>query len=214
MPLFVGRWPDGVADKVLAELRPRLRGRAWDVVELNARAPGSASTSITIRRCPCGSRTSRSPTPSAGARRARGARPILEGWLDVTARLLALGFVPKDPATVVTGDCLQVQNAVLDGGFADVESLIASSLLDDRALRDAVRRTVHELAVTATRLLLGLWVSTVDMRDRLPDIHAVVWNALAERLAAEAPTDERIAAILASRRPAYDALVELLEQAF
>lgn len=115
---------------------------------------------------------------------------------------------------MVTGDCLQVQNAVLDGGFADVESLIASSLLDDRALRDAVRRTVHELAVTATRLLLGLWVSTVDMRDRLPDIHAVVWNALAERLAAEAPTDERIAAILASRRPAYDALVELLEQAF
>jgi hypothetical protein len=219
MPLFVGRWPEAVTRKVLAELRPRLRGRAWDVVEQSAQA-GLGVYAYHYPTVPLRLAHIAAPDAQRGAEvRARlqrlGApRAIFDGWLGLTARLLALGFVPKDPATLVTGDCLQVQNAVLDGGFADVESLIASSLLDDRALRDAVRRTVHELALTATRLLLGLWVSTVDMRDRLPDIYALVWNALGERFAAESPNDPRIAAILLDRRPAFDALVDVFEQAF
>jgi hypothetical protein len=219
LPLFVGRWPDAVVDNVLAELRPRLRGRAWDVVELGARA-GLGVYVYYYPTVPIRLSALAAPDAARGVdvrprlTRIGGARAAVDGWLGLTARLLALGFVPKDPATLVTGDCLQVQNAVLDGGFADVESLIAASALDDRALRDAVRRTVHELALTVTRLLLGLWTSTVDMRDRLPDIYALVWNDVAERFAAEAPVDARIAAILVARRPAYDALVDLFEQAF
>src|SRR5262249_47610741 len=117
-------------------------------------------------------------------------RKAFEGWLELTARLLGLGFVPKDPAAVVTGDCLQIQNVCLDGGMTDAESLIASKELDERALRDAIRRTVHELALDATRLMFGLTTSTIDLRDRLPELAAIVWGDLAARV--EPGADPRI----------------------
>jgi hypothetical protein len=216
LPLWVGRWPDDVAARVGAALLPRLRGRARDVAELSLAAGLGVylytSPSIPIRLAQVGLPDARSAADVrarlAGLARSLDLRQTLVRWLELTARLLALGFVSADPTTVVTGDCLQVQNLVLDGGFADVESLVAAADLDDRALRGAVRRTVHELASSATRLLVGLGAVGVDLRDRVPDIYAVVWSELGKALRAEPARDPRIAALFEDRG-VFDRLVEL-----
>lgn len=221
LPLFVGRWGDDVTATISRALRPRLRGRALEVVD-GCLARGLGVYAYYYPSLPL--RLAHLAIPDADSRDTFAARLAALGrleprvlfgrWITLVARLLALGFVPKDPTTLVTGDCLQVQNIVLDGGFADADSLVVASELDDRALRDALRRTVHELALTGTRLLAGLRVSTVELRDRLPDLHAVVWNDLRELVRAEPVRDARIAAALTGRVTAYDGLVAILDDAF
>jgi len=222
LPVLVGRWPAEVTGRVEAELKARMTGRGLDL----ALAALSGGLGVYVYRYPTVPiRLAHLAVPDAR----RGAdvagrlaaiarhvdpRAIVDGWLGLTARMLALGFVPKDPRAVVSGDCLQVQNACLDGGFTDVESVAPSGGLDERALRDAVRRTAHELALDATRLLFGLAASTVDLRDRLPDLFAIVWAELAARVEADAPVDPRIVEILRARPDAYAALVKTLELAF
>jgi hypothetical protein len=219
MPLFVGRWPDSLADQVRAALRPRLADRAWEIVDA-----GVAELAVYVYAYPrVPYRLAHLPVPDA--RRGGELRPRLErvarqldvraavdGWVGLLARMLALGFVPKDPSSLVTGDCVQAQNAVLDGGLADVEGIIATRRLDARALRDALRRTVHELAITVTRLLVGVATPSVDMRDRLPDVHALVWSALGARVAAERADDPRVSELLATPTDLAAALGKLFEE--
>jgi hypothetical protein len=222
LPVFLGRWPAAVAERVAAELGARMAGRGLELA-VAALAGGLAVyvyryPSVPVRLAHLAVPDARRGADVAGrlAAIARHVEPraALDGWLGLTARMLALGFVAKDPRAVVSGDCLQVQNACLDGGFADVESVVESRGLDERALRDAVRRTAHELALDATRLLFGLATSTVDLRDRLPDLVAIVWADLAARVEADAPVDPRIVDILRARPDTYAALVRSLELAF
>lgn len=219
LPVFVGRWSDDTGEAVLAALRSRLHGRAWDVVEPSVRA-GLGVYVYAYPTLP--SRLIELVVPDATRRRELAIRRealravldparLFERWVALAARLIALGFVPKDPATLVTGDCLQVQNLVLDGGFADTESLVACDALSDRALRDALRRTAHELAIAATRLLVGMWASTVDFRDRVPDLFATVWRALAvEVLRHPELADPRVRELLEPSGSTYDALDQIL----
>ena len=222
VPVFVGRWPEPVAARVATELAARMDGRGLDLA-LAALAGGLAVyayryPAVPLRLAHLSVPDARRGTDVAGRLAAIAGhvdpRAVLDGWLGLTARLLALGFVAKDPRAVVSGDCLQIQNACLDGGFADVESVVESAGLDERALRDAVRRTAHELALDATRLLFGIKTSTVDLRDRLPDLVVLVWNDLAARVAADAPADRRIVEILRGAPDTYGALVRTLELAF
>jgi hypothetical protein len=217
MPILVARWPEAVADAVLAELSPWLRGRARGVTELAVRAGLGVyvySYPIVPARLAHLAAPEVGPGIELGARLAAlgkiaDPRRMLDGWIGLMARLLALGFVSADPLSIVTGDCLQVQNAVVDGGFADVASLVEAGQLDDRALRAAVRHTVHELAVTATRLVAGVRVPTVDLRDRLPDLVVTVWNAVADAFRAAPEPDPRVAAALLPG-PAFDRLATVL----
>ena len=45
----------------------------------------------------------------------------LEGWLELFAEMLVLGYLPTTP--VHTGNCVQTHNLVVDGGFCDLDSL-------------------------------------------------------------------------------------------
>ena len=221
LPIFVGRWSDAHVTRVRDALAAHVSGRARHAVEL-ALAGGIAVyvyryPSVPIRLAhlavPDAHTTTEMRDRLATISRHIDPRACLEGWLELTARLLALGFVAKAPDTLVTGDCLQVQNLCLDGGFVDAESLVSTSSLDERALRDAIRRSVHELALAATRLTFGLDTSTVDLRDRLPDLAAIVWNDLRTRVDGDSPADGRVLEILAAR-DTYAALVRTLELAF
>ena len=61
------------------------------------------------------------------------------------------------PSSVVTGDCLQFQNMVLDGGIADLDSLVhVERVATERELLDIVRRTLLELTKSLATLLLGV----------------------------------------------------------
>jgi hypothetical protein len=216
LPVFVGRWRDdvvaGVRDVLAARLTPRVEAALAGGIAVYAyRYP---SVPVRLAHVALRDATSAREMHDRLAEIARHVDPrrALEGWLALTAQLLALGFVAKSPETVVTGDALQVQNLCLDGGFVDASSLIETRTLDERALRDAIRRTAHELALAATRLLLGLATSTELLRDRLPELVAIVWADLLARI--DAPVDPRVLDVLAARPDAYGALVRTLELAF
>lgn len=220
LPLFVGRWSDDVGERVLAALHGKLTGRAWDDTVARVRAGlgvyvyayPTLPTRLVELVLPDVTRKRELKVRRAELDRALDPARVFHGWLGLVAELLVLGFVPKAPASVLTGDCLQVQNLVLDGGLADAESLISTAALSERALRDALRKTVHELAIAATRLLVGLWSSTVDFRDRVPDLVVVVWNALAVQVAAADAVDPRVLAILRPTQAPLDAIAQILRE--
>jgi hypothetical protein len=220
LPIFVGKWPEDRVTMVREALRSRMRDRALHIAE----AALSDGIGVYVYHYPAVPfRLGHLSVPDARkgkhiAKRLESfaadvdARATLEAWLELTARLLAVGFVAKDPASIVTGDCLQVQNVCLDGGFMDVESLTPSAPLDERALREALRRTAHELSLDATRLIAGHSISTVDMRDRLPELVAFVWADLATRVEAHGASDPRVLDILKAR-DTFAALKRTLELA-
>ncbi|MCE9571721.1 MAG: hypothetical protein K8W52_01055 [Deltaproteobacteria bacterium] len=204
LPLAVLRWPDEVVAQAAAALRPHLAERTRPIVE-HALADGLGAYAyfypmipyrlwhLTVRDAVSGGYPARRDAMAGHL----DARVIVERWIELVARMLACGFVPKDPGALPTGDCLQPQNAIIDGGFADVESLVPSTGLDDRALADALRRTIAELAATITRFLLGRQAATPAFRDRMADLHAHVWAAIARQLGADPPVDPRIASLVA-----------------
>lgn len=77
----------------------------------------------------------------------------IEGWVRLFVRLLYLGFLPGTLASLRTGLCCQPQNACLDGGFVDLDSLAAPAELADEAAIlgslqlgfDALLRSVRSL---------------------------------------------------------------------
>lgn len=220
LPLAVLRWPDEVVAAAAAALHPHLAERTRPIVA-QALAEGLGAYAyfypmipyrlwhLTVRDAVAGGYQARQAAMAGHL----DARVIVERWIELVARMLACGFVPKDPGALPTGDCLQPQNAIIDGGFADVESLVPSAGLDERALADAVRRTLAELATTITRLLLGRQVATPAFRDRMSDLHAHVWAAVARLLVHDPPADPRIAALVAPAT-AWDGLDRICALAF
>ena len=222
LPIYVGKWPQDRVDMVREALRARMRDRALHIAEA-ALDEGIGVYAYHYPSVPI--RLAHLSVPDARkgkhiAKRLEQIKPhidpraAVEGWFGLAAELLAIGFIAKDPASLVTGDCLQIQNVCLDGGFTDVESLIPTETLDERALREAIRRSVHELALDATRMIFGLTISTIDMRDRLPELAAIVWADLARRVDTIGYSDPRVRDILHARPDAFSAIQRTLELAF
>lgn len=71
-------------------------------------------------------------------------------WTDMFARMLVAGFVPTTP--VHTGNCLQSQNVVIDGGLCDVDSLEPiASLPHARDFASALSTSLTEMTQTVSR---------------------------------------------------------------
>ena len=80
----------------------------------------------------------------------------IRGWVTTVARMLYLGYLPGTLASLHTGLCCQPQNACLDGGFVDLDSVTPfSALRDDAAVQAALQLCVEELTRTVSRLLTG-----------------------------------------------------------
>ena len=70
-------------------------------------------------------------------------------WTDMFARMLVAGFVPTTP--VHTGNCLQPQNVVIDGGLCDVDSIEPiASLQHARDLASALSASLTVLTQTVS----------------------------------------------------------------
>jgi len=220
-PLLVFRWPDEARRRVWDELAPRLADRARGIVE-RLLQDGLACYVYHYPTLPLRLAHLRMKDVNVSAGLTYPGRvealssakfgqldvgAIIDRWLELVARMLAVGFFPKDAGSTVTGDCLQFQNAVLDGGFADVESLIAMERIgDERELHDALVRSVQELTATVCRLLLGLSAPSRELRDRMPEMFTFVWNDLARRVADEAKRgsiDARLTAALSEPRSLF-----------
>jgi hypothetical protein len=209
LPLAVYRWPDEVQRRAEAALRPHLSPRVGAIEPLGGYVYAYPSVPLRLLEL-----TLRDVQPGFGYHARLAALPpelaprqLVERWITLVARMLASGFVPKDPTAVMTGDCLQPQNVVLDGGVADVESLVPTAELDERALADALRRTLAELTSSIVRLLFG--TPTPQVRERLPDLGVHVWREVARHVVADRVVDQRVATLL-EPATAWDGLDRLL----
>ena len=84
-------------------------------------------------------------TPEAG-------EEAVAGWCRQFARLLHVGFMPFAPWNAARGSCVDTASACIDGGFADLLTLVPfESIPDDgwfrRSLLDSIRRLSHTVAV-------------------------------------------------------------------
>ena len=81
----------------------------------------------------------------------------IAGWCRQFARLLHLGFMPFAPWNAGRGSCVDAANACIDGGFADLFTLVPfESIPDDRwfrrSLLDSTLRLSHTVSVFAASL--------------------------------------------------------------
>jgi hypothetical protein len=207
LPLLAYRWPQQCVDRVRAALLPRLSAGAFTIAERRLKSglgmyvyyyPG-----FPVRLAQLAIADAAELGLAARLEQIDEIfdwRHTAESWIDLTAKLIALGFLPKSPASVVTGDCLQFQNMVLDGGIADLDSVIhVDAVHEERELRDILRRTLLELTKSLATLLLGGPAQDAAFLRRFPDVSGLVGAELAKRLQAIGATGRlhpRIGALL------------------
>ena len=153
VPLAVHRWPAEDTARYVEALRWRLPGPAFERAAARAR-PGCG---VSVWYCPAppmrvddlvylaATDPQLRPAPDAG-------EETVAGWCRQFARLLHLGFMPFAPWNAALGSCVDAASACIDGGFADLSTLVPfESIPDDgwfrRSLLDSIRRLSRTVAV-------------------------------------------------------------------
>lgn len=162
LPLFVYRHPEPVVARMIDHLRELLSKAAFEIVEPLA-AEG------------LGVYVYYYPAPPV---RARDLDYVLQGmrfgervtllsemcdpdkvigrWISLCVRMLYLGVLPGSLSSLRTGICCQPQNACIDGGFVDLDSLTPlSELRDDTAVQAALQLSTESLLRTVGTLVTG-----------------------------------------------------------
>lgn len=191
-PLFVYRWPREVRERALEVLRPMLSPKTALLVDsmigedLGAYVyyyPSYPLRAMHVRGGDVGPEVSYDKRHAVLAGLSDPGEAI-EGWIRLTAEILALGWVPTDPAHFGRGNCLMGQNLVLDGGIVDVNSVRAvSSMRVPGELDFAVRQSVRELTQSICWYLVGTEAGIAWFQRIFADAFAQVWEALKRELA-------------------------------
>jgi hypothetical protein len=212
-PLFVYRLPEAIRERAVAALRPLLTPGMMALVETQI----GAALGVYIYHYPTlplrvmHLRGDVGPELSYEARHQSLAAlsdpaQAVAGWIRLVAELLALGWVPTDPANFSRGYCVMAQNLVVDGGIVDVNSVRpVASFRNAGELEFAVRHTVRELTQSICWYLVGADAGMVRFQHSFVDVYARVWDGLRRELAAHKPPPE-IAAIFSGGDGIYHAI--------
>ena len=113
-------------------------------------------------------------------------RQVITRWLELTARMLALGYVPATATNVGRGYCVMAQNAVMDGGFVDLGGLRHVDLFQNESdLAFAISRTLQVLGHTISRFLAGSFADSDVFTRRVPGPFSLVWEGVRKHVLAE-----------------------------
>ena len=114
---------------------------------------------------------------------------VVGRWVELFARMLYLGYAPGAPPSRHSGICCQPQNACIDGGFVDLDSLTPlADLRDDAAVAAALQLSTESLLQAVRALLAG---STADERGDARLIERYLTQYLAGRIAAALASEAR-----------------------
>jgi len=116
LPLFVFRWSDDEVARFRGQLAPHLTRYVLDLVD-ELLASGLGVYVYYYPGIPLRVRELASPIDAT--------LDAVDDWVKLVARILALGFFPCSYVQADTGQMIQDQNAVVDGGFVDTDSLHA-----------------------------------------------------------------------------------------
>jgi hypothetical protein len=143
---------------------------------------------------------------------------IIARWVRLFARMLLLGFAPGSLASLRTGACCQPQNACLDGGFVDLDSITPfSAFATDASLFAALQFSTDALMQTLRTLAAGAEdptrAETQDVRIDLHYFRQYLLQAIAQALDYEqrpnAQLDPRVARYFTPPH-SFEALVQRL----
>ncbi|HEX3883780.1 MAG TPA: hypothetical protein VHW66_14060 [Stellaceae bacterium] len=219
LPLLVLRWPDAAVERHVAAMAPLLSGRARRIVETQA-AGGFGAFVYYYPSVPL--RVAHLPAilgltggePEWRTRLAAIADPAvaIERWIDLVARMLALGFLPGSIESIGVGHCLEMKNAVIDGGFVDLGSVQRmEAVTTPQGFAEPMLAAVADLAKTIRHLLRGNAVD-VEAEYRNPSLAMLMvlhrlLPALGERVRAHGSGDPRVAAFF-TPTPAAEGLID------
>ena len=158
VPLAVHRWSAEDTARYIETLRWRLPPQAFERAEARARTGCGVSVSyypsapirVDDLRLLAATDPRLRAAPEAG-------EETVEGWCRQFARLLHLGFMPFAPWNAGRGSCVDAGSACIDGGFADLVTLVPfESMPNDRwfrrSLLDSIGRLSHTVAVFAASI--------------------------------------------------------------
>ena len=96
------------------------------------------------------------PAPEAG-------EETVAGWCRQFARLLHLGLMPFAPWNAARGSCVDAASACIDGGFADLVTLVPfESIPDDRWFRRSLLDSIDRLSRTVSVFTAALGARPAD----------------------------------------------------
>ncbi len=184
VPLAVHRCPAGDTARYVEALRRRLPEPAFERAAACAR-PGFGVSVWYYPTAPMrvdDLALLAATDPQLRAAPAAGEETVA-GWCRQFARLLHLGFMPFAPWNAARGSCVDAAGACIDGGFANLSTLVPFEAIPDddwfrRSLLDSVRRLSRTLAAftdafaerPATRERSDVdWLSLTFLRPRLLD---------------------------------------------
>jgi hypothetical protein len=213
-PLFVVRWPDAVRDRAWQILKPTLSEKTSRLVESQIEGglgtfvyyyPSLPLRAMHLRGGDVGPEVAYDVRHKALAALS-DPKQAVEGWIKLTAQILALGWVPTDPANFSRGYCVMPQNLVIDGGIVDVNSLRAASTFPGPGqLEFAVRQTVRELTQSVCWYLLGSDAGLERFQHIFIDALVHVWQGIKKELDAASPSPE-VKAIFAGGDGVFDSV--------
>jgi len=97
---------------------------------------------------------------------------IVERWIRTVARMLNLGFMPCTPDQSAIGQAIQAQNAIVGGGFVDLDSVRPmAEIVEDEEFALALMVTLETLARTLGVLLFDDFKET---QTRFPFGYALI----------------------------------------
>lgn len=219
-PLLACKWPDELRDRVYAMLEPWLSRKTKQIV--HDQLQGGMGTfiyyypTVPIRvmhlQIPNAATTADGISYAERQRRLAAETDIahaVDGWLRTATRMLALGWLPADPASLGRGNCLMPQNLVLDGGIVDVDSLREIATINTPGeLQFAIQKACRVLAQAIAWFYVGTSAGLERFERMYADVYAHVWQAQRELLRNEKLPAEVAAIVngegdLASRLHSY-----------
>ncbi len=148
-PLFVAKLPERAGEELTEKLRRALSSRAVAQIEPSIReglavyvyyypSPPLRVSHLSAA-LPRGSFQARLTALEARV----APEAVIEEWVRQFVRILYLGFLPAALGSRGTGACCDPNNAVVDGGFVDLDSLIPIDELDRAGKGALFEETLH-----------------------------------------------------------------------
>lgn len=224
-PLLACKWPDALRDRVYAMLEPWLSRKTKQIVE--DQLQGGMGTFIyhypTVPLRVMHLQILDATTTAGGTTYADRFRGLAEatdieravdGWMRTATRMLALGWLPADPASLGRGNCLMPQNLVLDGGIVDLDSLREiESINTPGELQFAIQKSCRVLAQAIAWFFVGTSAGLERFERMYSDVYAFVWQEQ-RRLLRDEQLPDAVAAIMASEDDLANRLDRYFSRAF
>jgi hypothetical protein len=135
------------------------------------------------------------------------AEKIIGSWMNLFSEMLVAGYMPT--TAVHTGNCLQLQNLAVNGGFCDIDSLEKMSRI--RNMKDFERALFYSISM--------FWQSLVDFigferEESRGPLWKYIWDSLRDQVRAKSKgrkCDKRLRAVLESKNDELLRMIQFLE---